>query len=153
MSAGEILGTVSIVVTLLLGILVFITNRRANRTSEKKLTLEEQQAADEREDGIAERRRVELERLYGRVEKLEEIVKQLQAADRKKQVTINEQADELERTNDILSDVRALFSKFVTRVEEAWASGKAMPTLTTEERRLLEDTIPRHTHLARGETP
>lgn len=147
---NDVLPIVSIAVTLLLGVLVFITNRRANRTSEKHLTLEEQQEANDREDTIAERRRVELERLYQRVDKLEKTVAALQEADEKKQRTINDQADELERTNEVLTDVRALFSRFVTRVEEAWKNGHTMPTLTTDEWALLNDTIPKSTYLKRG---
>ena len=136
MSGDGILAGVSIAVTLLLWVLVFITNRRANQTSEKKVEIEA-------EDTIAERRRVELERLYLRVEKLERIVEELQKRDREKQTTINDQADELERTNEVLSDVRELFTRFVARVEVAWTSGHTMPTLTADERELLERTLPR----------
>lgn len=145
MSGGEILALVSSLVALAGMVLVFITNRRANATSEKKVGLEA-------EDSIAERRRVELERLYLRVEKLEKIVEELQRRDRDKQRTIDDQADELERTNEVLEDVRALFTRFVARVETAWTSGHTMPTLTLEERELLERTLPRRIRTHQGES-
>ena len=145
MTGGEVMGAISLLVTLLLGLLVFRTNSRANKTSEKTLTLQEQNAEDDREDNIAERRRVELERLYERVDKLEQIVEQLRIRDVQKQSTINDQADDLERTNATLSDVRNLFSRFVDRVAQSWTDGHTMPTLTTAERTLLEDTIPYRT--------
>lgn len=145
MTGGEVMALISLIGTLLLGVLAFVTNRRANRTSEKKLTLEEQTAEDDREDNIAERRRIELDRLYQRVDKLEKIVEQLRLRDEQKQTTINSQADELERTNELLSAVRILFSRFVGRVETAWKDGHTMPALTVDERFLLESTTPHRT--------
>lgn len=62
----------SIFVTLLLGLGVYLNARRSNKNAEKHLTVEEQVAEDEREDVIARRRREELDRLYARVEKLEQ---------------------------------------------------------------------------------
>lgn len=167
MNGADFLPWISISVTLLLGVLVFITNRRANRTSEKKLTVEEQQAEDVREDMIAKRSASELERLYKRTDDLETTVAELQRtvtdlqeADRRKQKTINDQADELERTKDelhrtnqVLTDVRALVSNFASRVQEAWTNGHTMPTLTVDELSLLNDTIPKSTYLKnRGAT-
>jgi uncharacterized protein HemX len=151
LDSGTILGGISIAVTLLLGLLVFITNRRANRTGEKKLTLEEQQVEDQRHRSISEERRKELDRLYERVDKLETTVAELQKRDEQKQKTIDEQADkiddqadELERTNRVLSEVRRLFVKYTARVERAWKEGHTtMPTLTVEEKSLLEDTLTR----------
>lgn len=143
MSAGDLLGFISLGVSLLLGVLVFVTNRRANKTSEKKLSVEEQEIEDNREDVIAKRRKEELDRLYQRVDKLEKIVDELQRRDREKQTTIDDQAGELERTNRLLADVRRLFVRYTARVERAWADGHTMPTLTEEERALLENTIPR----------
>lgn len=72
MTGGETLGWVSLGVTFLLGVFVALNNRRANRTSEKKLTIEEQAAEDQSDDRIAERRLAELNRLYARVEALEQ---------------------------------------------------------------------------------
>lgn len=71
MTPGEVLSLVVACSALAGLILTFITNRRAQRTSEKKLTLEEQAAEDQSDDRIAERRLIELERLYKRVEALE----------------------------------------------------------------------------------
>ncbi len=136
-------------ITLLIGVLVYLNARRQNRTGEKKLSLEEQQEANDREDVIAKRRAEELERLYERVDKLEKTVEALQEADREKQQTINYQADELQRTNQVLAAVRTLFLTFERRVREAWENGHTMPTLTSDERALLEDTIPRATYLTR----
>jgi hypothetical protein len=76
------LSLLSIIVTLSLGLLVFINNRRANSTAEKKLTVEEKQAAYEREAVITRRRGEELDRLYTRCDELEADIKQL-IADRK----------------------------------------------------------------------
>lgn len=146
MNGGEILGWISICVTLLLGLLVWGTNHRANRTSEKKLTLEEQTVADAASHSISEERRVELERLYTRVDKLERIVEELQRADKRKQRIIGEQADELDATNRRLTQIRTLFSAFVSRVEQAWKDGHTMPTLTPEERALLEGAMPIRDH-------
>ena len=136
--------------SLLLVVFTALNARRANKTSEKKLTLDEQQAEDTREDAIAENRRVELERLYARVDKLEKIVESLQQRDAEKQETINAQRQELGRTNEelaqtvqLLTDVRKLFFAFVGRVEFAWESQHdVMPALTRAERALLEDTLP-----------
>lgn len=139
--SGFVLGLISICVTLLLGVLVFITNRRANTTADKKLTFEEQQAEDTRHRSISEERRRELDRLYLRVDKLEKTVQELQRRDEAKQKTIDDQADELERTNALLGLVRRLFVRYTARVEKAWKDGHTMPKLTTEELALLEDTL------------
>lgn len=145
-----VIAGISLAGTILVAVLAFMTNRRANRTSEKHLSLEEQQAEDNRDDLVTKRQAAELDRLYARVDKLEETVKQLQQSDTAKQKTINDQADELERTNDVLSALRALFSKFVSRVEDAWTNQGPMPTLTTAERALLNAAPP--THRNRGDT-
>lgn len=141
--SGFVLGLISITVTLLLGVLVFITNRRANTTQAKKLTLEEQTVEDKRHRSISQERREELDRLYARVDKLEHMVEELQRRDEQKQNTINEQADEIERTNTVLGQVRRLFVRYTARVEQAWRDGHTMPTLTSDERALLEDTLTR----------
>lgn len=150
MSGDTVLGGISLAVTLLLGLLVFVTNRRANKTGEKKLTLDEQQLEDQRHRSISEERRKELDRLYERVDKLEKTVAELQKRDEQKQETIDrqaekidDQADELERTNKLLSEVRALFMRYTARVERAWKDGHTMPTLTVDEKALLEDTLTR----------
>ena len=70
MTGGEILGLISIGVTGLLGLGVFLNSRRANQAGDKKLTLEEQIASDANDDRIAERRLVELKRLYEQVDEL-----------------------------------------------------------------------------------
>lgn len=62
--AGTIVGLLGITYT-------FINSRRSNQISATKVGVEAQAAEDVREDVIAERRRVELERLYGRLDKLE----------------------------------------------------------------------------------
>jgi hypothetical protein len=77
MDAAFWLSILSIGVTAALGVLVFVNNRRANRTAEKKLTVEEQAIADEREDVIARRRKEELDRLYARYEAMEEDIASL----------------------------------------------------------------------------
>jgi hypothetical protein len=135
MNTAEILSIGSLVVSLLLGLLVFVTNRRANRTSEKKLTIEEQALMDAREATVAEQRLEELNRLLPRVSALEAKVK------------------ELEKDRDVLStliaSLRRLILAFVQRVEEAWENGHEKPTLTREELELLERTEPLYRHPAR----
>lgn len=71
MSAELALSLLSILVTLLLGLLVWHNSRRSNQVADKKVTVEEQALEDAREDVIAKRRAEELDRLYERVEKLE----------------------------------------------------------------------------------
>lgn len=130
------LGLISLIVTLLLGLLAVINNHRATKNNEK-------QSAVGQEDIIAKRRKEELDRLYERVDKLEKTVESLLKRDAEKQETIDTQRDELERTNEILSDVRKLFAQFVQRVEFAWDAGhETMPSLTKAERDLLEQTTP-----------
>lgn len=147
MSGGEILSLIVAVSALLGVVLVFITNRRANKTGEKKLTLDEQVAEDARKRSISEERRIELERLYLRVEKLELALADLQKRDEQKQKTIDTQAVDLERTTDALEGLRGLFVAFVKRVEQAWSDGHSMPTLTEHEQALLEMTLPvTHSH-------
>lgn len=141
-SGGEMLSLVTAMAALLGVVLVFITNRRANKTDEKKLTLEEQAVEDAHEDKIAERRLGELNRLYERVAVLEKTVEQLIERDKQKQATIDTQAGDLERTNDALDSVRGLFIAFVKRVETAWRDGHTMPTLSADEQALLEMTLP-----------
>lgn len=128
MNTAEILSCVSLAVTLLLGILLFVTNRRANRTSEKKLTIEEQALKDAKEATVADQRLEELNRLQPRIEALEAKV------------------EELETDRDFLSvlitSLRNLIRDFVQRVERAWEDGHEKPTLTVEELELLERTEP-----------
>ena len=140
MSGGDILGGLSLLVTAVLGVLMWVNSRKQTGQGDRKITVEEQVAEDAREDVIAERRRVELERLYSRVGKLEEEVQALKKSGEDQERTIKDQADELERTNDVLSNVRHLFTAFVHRVQVAWEQGHSMPTLTAEELRILEDT-------------
>lgn len=167
MTAGDWVPWISPVVTLIIGVLVYLNARRQNRTGEKQLTVEEQRVEDARAEMIANMTGEELKRLYteripeleASVERLQKTVADLQKADTEKQKTINDQADELERTRDelrwtnqVLTDVRALVSSFAGRVEEAWTSGHTMPTLTPDEWALLNDTIPKTTFLNRGAT-
>jgi hypothetical protein len=72
MNNGEIMGWVSIGVTLLLGLGIFLNSRRANKTGEKKLTLEETLAIEANDDRIATRRLTELNRVYAQVDRLVE---------------------------------------------------------------------------------
>lgn len=167
MNPGDWVPWISPVVTLLIGLLVYLNARRQNRTSEKHLTIEEQQVEDARAEMIQSMTGDELRRLYteripeleASVAKLQQTVSDLQTADRQKQQTINDQADELgrtkdelKRTNQVLTDVRALVVRFTARVQQAWKDGHTMPTLTVDELALLEDTIPKTTFLTRGET-
>ncbi|MFL2001424.1 hypothetical protein [Microbacterium sp. A1-JK] len=126
--------------TFILGIAMFLNSRRVAKQGDRKLTTDEQSVEDAREDVIAERRRIELERLYERVAILEADIEGLKNSRQKQQDTIESQADEIERTNDVLSNVRHIFSEFVKRVQDAWAEGRTMPALTPEELKLLEDT-------------
>lgn len=72
MSIELILSAFSILVTLLLGLLVWHNSRKGNQVAEHKVTVEEQAQIDIREDMVTRRRGEELERLYERVEKLED---------------------------------------------------------------------------------
>jgi chromosome segregation ATPase len=152
-TGAELLTLASSVVALAGVVLMFVTNRRANATSEKKVDIEAEQS-------VAEMRLSEIKRLDDLVrslrldvDKLTKTVEELQRRDRDKQRTINDQADELERTNEVLSDVRELFTRFVARVEIAWTSGHTMPTLTADERELLERTLPRRIRTTKGASP
>lgn len=89
---GTILSLISLAITLLLGVGVWLNSRRSNRTAEKKLTVEEQTAEDNREDVIARRRKEELERLYKRVDDLDEDMKSMKADLDARQATIDTQA-------------------------------------------------------------
>lgn len=144
MSGETWLGLISLAATTALGLLVWNNQRRQARAGERSVDIDEQSAEIANEDKIAERRRVELERLYKRVEKLEGIVERLEKSDTAKQETINSQASELEKTNTLLADLRSAFTAFVGRVEKAWDDGHSKPSLTDEERALLENTIPRN---------
>ena len=73
MDPGFILSLISLFITLLLGVGVFYNARKHNATEERQLTVAEQNASDDRDDAIAERRRVELERLYIRLDAMEEV--------------------------------------------------------------------------------
>lgn len=109
MTTGEIMPWVSLAVTLLLGLLVYRTNRGANRTNEKKLSIEEQIAEDERGDRIAERRRVELERLYERVEKLEALT------------------ETLKKELEVIQEERDMIVKHVAVLEAGWPNPPGPP--------------------------
>lgn len=94
----------SVIVTLGLGVLVFVNNRRANRTAEKKLTVEEQIAKNEREDVIAKRRREELDRLYARCDELEADIVDLKRDRRvqRHQISVLESRAELSDAREVL---------------------------------------------------
>lgn len=94
----------SVIVTLGLGVLVFVNNRRANRTAEKKLTVEEQIAKNEREDVIAKRRREELDRLYTRCDELEADIVDLKRDRRvqRHQISVLESRAELADAREVL---------------------------------------------------
>lgn len=131
-----------VLVAAFLAVFTVHTNLRASKTSEKKVTVEEQIAEDAREDVIATRRREELDRLYelraqdnARLEKLEKKVDELTESDRLKQITI-------EGLTELLARVRSLFLTFINRVESAWDNGHSMPKLTEIELALLKDVYP-----------
>jgi hypothetical protein len=137
MTFEQLLSAAALFVSLTLGAFVLLRDWWAKRHADTVLEVDV-------DDRIAERRRVELERLYERVEKLEGIVDRLEKSDTDKQKTINSQASELEKTNTLLSDLRTAFTAFVGRVERAWEDGHPKPSLTEQERSLLENTIPRN---------
>lgn len=144
MTVGETFTGVGVGVSLLGVLFLYFNQKRANKISETAVDVET-------DDKIAARRLGEIQRLDALVKELradmnamKETIAELQKRDNEKQRTIDTQADELERTNEILSDVRRLFSEFVKRVEFAWEAGhETMPSLTREERELLEHTRPR----------
>lgn len=143
MTVGETFTGVGVGVSLLGVLFVYLNQRRANKIGESV-------AEVETDDKIAARRLGEIQRLDALVKELrtdmnamKETITELQKRDTEKQETIDSQRDELEKTNEILSDVRKLFSAFVKRVEFAWESGhETMPSLTKAERDLLELTTP-----------
>lgn len=143
MTVGETLTLVGVGVSLLSVLFLYLNQRRANKTNETAVEVET-------DDKIAARRLGEIQRLDALVKELradmnamKETITELQKRDSEKQETINSQRDELERTNQVLADVRRLFAEFVARVEFAWESGHdAMPSLTKAERDLLEHTTP-----------
>lgn len=137
MTGGDWFAAVSCLVAVLSLVFALFKNRRADKAAQKHLTVEEMVAEDNREDTISKRRYLELERLYKRVEKLEKQVGVLQRADRSKQKTIDSQAARI-------TQMKTMFLAFVERVEMAWQDGHTMPTLTAEERALLEDDEPDH---------
>lgn len=71
MSVELILSGLSILVTFLLGLLVWNNSRRGNQVAAHKVTVEEQARIDVRDDMVAHRRGEELQRLYTRVDNLE----------------------------------------------------------------------------------
>lgn len=151
MTPGEIFTGLGILVSLAGVVFVYANQRRANQVSEKKLTVEERAADSAEEDRIAARRLSEIERLDDLVnglrvelDAMKKKIDGLEKSDREKQKTIDSQADELGRTNVLLSDLRSAFKAFVERVEKAWDDGHSRPSLTVEERALLENTIPRN---------
>lgn len=93
MTAGEVLSLVIGVTALLGTVLVFITNSRANRTSEKKLTVEEQAVRDDREATVAQQRLEELNRLHPRLDALEKLCDELKdrLESAEKQINASEQ--------------------------------------------------------------
>lgn len=70
--SGDLLGLFSLLVTLGLGVGVFLNSRRGVQQRDRELTHDEQQAQDAREDMIARERREELERLYPQLHGLRE---------------------------------------------------------------------------------
>lgn len=99
MTTSDVLAIVSLAVTAALGIGIYINSRRANSTSEKKVSLDQQIALDENEDRIAERRLTELKRLYEQVDDLVERVKTLEEArldDHKRMSAMEEHLDVVE---------------------------------------------------------
>lgn len=147
------------------GALVYgkVTERRAQRATAKeaaeKLALEAQQNAGESDDRIASRRLEEIERLDKAVRELRADVKELQEQRKQDLQTIDAQADELEATNDdldhaidLFTKVKAVFAGYVTRMENAWPAGGAMPLLTPEERELLAAELPRRARRTRERT-
>lgn len=80
MTPAEILSAISLSITGLIGLGVFINSRRTNVATEKKVSLEEQIALDASEDRIATRRLVELNRVYEQLDELQERVGTLEKA-------------------------------------------------------------------------
>jgi len=140
MNTGLAMSIASLLGTLFLGYLSYRNYKRANDVQTKATEVQAQAAIDARASMIAKETADELTRLYKRVDKLEQIVEELQKRDRQKQATIEDQAAELDRTNGVLAAVRSLFVAYAARVERAWRDGHAMPVLTAEERAILEDS-------------
>jgi len=97
-TTAEVLSTISIATTFLLGLGIFINSRRTNSTNEKKVSLEEQIALDESEDRIASRRLTELNRLDAQVKELLARVKTLEDA----RVTDHERMTAMEDHLDVV---------------------------------------------------
>lgn len=143
MTVGETFTGVGVGVSLLSVLFLYLNQRRANKIDESATEVET-------DDRIAARRLGEIQRLDALVRELrtdmnamKETIAELQRRDTEKQRTIDTQATELEDTNAVLSELRALVYAFVKRVEFAWTEKhEVMPSLTRDERDLLENTIP-----------
>lgn len=149
MNGVEIFTLVSALTALAGVLLTYVTNRRAGKSNERKVNIDERLAEESLEDGIAERRLGEINRLSGLVDTLrhdmdemKEQIKQLQASDKAKSKVIQRQANQIVHSNDMLRGLRDLFLRFVSRVDAAWSEGDAKPMLTERERLFIEQAIP-----------
>jgi len=151
MEFEQVLSVAALLVSLTLGAFVLLRDWWSKRHGDRRVDVEERALEVDVDDRIAQRRLGEIERLdelvtglRSELDEMKKSVGELEARDRKKQKTINTQANEIEKTNRLLSDLRTAFTQFVGRVEKAWDDGHPRPSLTAEERALLEDTIPRN---------
>lgn len=74
---GDVLSAVSLLVSGLLGLGVYVNSKRGVKQKDRELTVDEQQAQDAREDMIARERREELERLYPQLREMRERMAQM----------------------------------------------------------------------------
>lgn len=137
---GIYISSVSLAITLFLGWLTYWNRRGHNRLGSTRLSLDEKLAGNDLMNKLATQQREELIRIYRQLETLETKVANLDRRDLERQKTIGLQHKELMETNNLLGRIRILFLSFVIRVEGAWQNHDVMPKLTTEERKLLEDT-------------
>lgn len=122
MSSGD-LALIGVAVTLILGILAFMTNRRANRTNEKKVEAEQRQG----DLGV----NLELNKY------IDERVERLVAArigGLQKQIA---DADERDRSRT------SAFIRILRAIAAQWPPGDSGPNLDPADIRAVEDTIPR----------
>lgn len=80
---ASILGSVSLIVSMLLGLGMYINSRRGVSQRDRELTTDEQQARHAREDMVMRERREELERLYPQLREMREHIKQMEILERR----------------------------------------------------------------------
>lgn len=101
---------ISPIAVFVIGLLSYLNARRQNRTTE-------QRAEDEHEDGIAERRRLELQRVYERLDALEGDVTALKKRD-------------------------VAFGNVLRDAANQWPSDRPGPVFNPADTRVIEDTFP-----------